>query len=71
MYQLANSKIAHVMKRAVGRNIVVYWSNIKLALILKQVLSQLMFIVVDSNPVLRKISIGVRLVRHAIFVVII
>lgn len=35
IYQMANSKIAHVTNRAVGKNIIEYWSSLKLKNTLK------------------------------------
>lgn len=49
MYQWVNSKIDHVTYRAIGINIIEYWSNLKLMLMLNvDVLDQLKLVTIDS-----------------------
>ena len=62
IYQFVNSRIAHEINRAVGRNIIEYWSNSKLILISRCELNQMAFVVIDCKPILIEINIGIILI---------
>lgn len=70
MYHLVNSKIDPVISRAIGRNIVAYWSNMKLICKLFR-LFHVRWVVTASRPAFVKISRGARLVTVESFTAVV
>lgn len=51
MYQIANCRIDHVTNRAIGRNIIEYWSIVRLRGILKFIMNfHSQWQAMDSTP---------------------
>ena len=70
MYHVANCRMDHVTNNAIGRNIVEYWSILKLRGILKFVMNfHSQWEIRLSVPEYMKMIIGTRLARKAILTV--
>lgn len=69
MYHVANCKIDHVTNRAMGKNVMEYWSNLKLSGILKFMINfHSQWEVMLSVFVYMNVYMGSRLVMNAVLV---